>query len=475
MKKISSAFKKAFKSKNFKYGGYFAIITAIVLILAVGINIAVSALPGAFTKIDTSDLKTFTLSEDTRSLLKGIDKDATLYLIASTGNENTTIFETLRRYNSLNRKIKVKTVDPAIDTEFVSAYADAELNENSVIVVSGDRSRVLDFSKLLVTDYSTLYTTGQASYYNAIESEITSAIDYVTADDLGKIYELSGHGEDALSDMFKEYIQKKNIDTETLELASQVPDDADILFVISPKNDITAEEADAISAYLENGGKLMLFTDYSGTVYENLESVMNRYGASTVNGLVLDTMEGCYYKQPYGLIPTRVHDDISLPIAQEGKYNLLSGAHGIESTASLSGNAEFSPILTCSEISYAKIDAWSATSLEMSEGDVSGNITVGAAMTDGDTQIIWFSGSSILLDDYDSLVDGGNSQLILNCIEWLGESAAAADAIDSSQIITNLLTVPSAAKVIWFGVLIIIIPAALLIVGFVSWMKRRKL
>ena len=43
----------------------------------------------------------------------------------------------------------------------------------------------------------------------------------------------------------------------------QVPDDADCLFIDSPSTDISEDEKTAIIDYLENGGKAMIFSDYT--------------------------------------------------------------------------------------------------------------------------------------------------------------------------------------------------------------------
>ncbi len=49
------------------------------------------------------------------------------------------------------------------------------------------------------------------------EGQITSAIGYVTSEDLPIMYTLSGHGEKDLDSSFKEDIQKANIDIQGAE------------------------------------------------------------------------------------------------------------------------------------------------------------------------------------------------------------------------------------------------------------------
>ena len=53
------------------------------------------------------------------------------------------------------------------------------------------------------------------------EGQITSAIGYVTSENLPIMYTLSGHGEKDLDSSFKEDIQKANIDIKDLNLLTE--------------------------------------------------------------------------------------------------------------------------------------------------------------------------------------------------------------------------------------------------------------
>ena len=94
---------------------------------------------------------------------------------------------------------------------------------------------------------------------------ITSAISYVTSEDMPVLYTLDGHGEKELSSDIQEDIQKANIDIKSLNLITEesVPEDAACLLINAPTSDISETEKDAIIEYLENGGKAMIFSDYT--------------------------------------------------------------------------------------------------------------------------------------------------------------------------------------------------------------------
>ena len=77
--------------------------------------------------------------------------------------------------------IKVEYVDPAVSPNFYSSYTDAAPSDGSIIVVSGEKSKVIDASDLYEysVDYST-YTQTKSAYDG--EGQLTSAISYVTSD-----------------------------------------------------------------------------------------------------------------------------------------------------------------------------------------------------------------------------------------------------------------------------------------------------
>ncbi|MFQ9889733.1 MAG: Gldg family protein [Streptococcus sp.] len=69
----------------------------------------------------------------------------------------------------------------------------------------------------------------------------------------------------------KEDIEKANMDIQSLNLLTRkCSDDADCLFIDSPSTDISEDEKAAIIDYLENGGKAMIFSDYTTETCQTL-------------------------------------------------------------------------------------------------------------------------------------------------------------------------------------------------------------
>ena len=243
------------KSRHLKSGSYSALITVIVIAVIIVVNLMVNALPATVTKFDFTEQQTFTLSEQTKQMVKGLKEDVTIYVIAQKENESQSLLSLLEKYQALSSNLKVEVKDPAVYPAFTSQYTEETLTDNSLIVVSGEQSRVVTFiemyDKLGYNEQdNSLQLTSESIFVG--EDMITSAIDYVTAESLPKLYIMTGHGEQPIGSFASE-IQRENISNTTLNLAREgrVPEDADCILMEAPTSDISAAGAQALSDYLK--------------------------------------------------------------------------------------------------------------------------------------------------------------------------------------------------------------------------------
>lgn len=106
----------------------------------------------------------------------------TIYVLVNQDNQDTTLGQTLQRYDDLSDHITVEYVDPTVNPMFYTQYTTGNISTNSLIVVSDKRSKVIDYNDVYESsydfDYSTYsYNTTTTGYDG--EGQITSALDYV--------------------------------------------------------------------------------------------------------------------------------------------------------------------------------------------------------------------------------------------------------------------------------------------------------
>lgn len=467
--------------KYLKNGSYSFAISAIFVCVIIVINLIVGELPSKYTQLDVSEGKLYSIGDQTKEVLKGLEKDVTIYQIAQEGSEDETIANLLEKYADESKHVKVVKKDPVVNPKFVSEYTSEDISANSLIVVCGDRNKVIDYQNIYEAslDYTTYsyQTTGFDG-----EGQITSAIAYVTSEDLPILYTLEGHGEKELGSAIKEGIEKSNIQINSLNLLTEgtVPEDTDCLLINSPSTDISAEEKDAILEYLENGGKSMIFSDYTEEKLENFDSILENYGVKRADGIVFEGDTQRYGMQmPYYLIPEIQSTDASGDVASSGYMVLAPYAQGIQKLEEVRDTLTVESLLTTSDSSYSKTNMNSDT-LEKEEEDIEGPFDLGVSITetvgeDKETQIVYYSTANLMDNQINQLVSGGNAQMILSSLNWMtGSEEQTNVSIPSKNLQVSYLTLTAYDTSFWTICTIGLIPGFFLIVGFVVWYKRRK-
>ena len=492
MKKLSDRLKKEKtgisvsgeeRKKNLRHGSYVSIMTVIVIALVAAVNLVVGQLPSSVTQIDASSRQLYTIGEETENLVRGLEQDVTLYYVVTGGNENEYISRMLERYEDLSDHLTVEKVDPELHPTFTSQYTDEEVSDNSIIVVSGDKSRVVGSSDMLVQELNYYTYSYQVTEFDG-EGQVTSAIAYVISDNLPVLYQLTGHDEQSLGSSLTDSIEKNNIEIQDLSLLTEesVPEDAAALLICSPSRDISEEEAQKILSYLEGGGKVLLFTDYSQEEMPNLESLLTNYGLQKGTGIVMEGDSSYYYPQrPDVLIPEINTDSSVLSGLTDDVYALIQDAQPVETLEEYRDTLEIESLLTTTDSGYVKeVSEDGMISFQQEEGDDTGTFVVGVSVTEAiddetESQLIYFSSSTLTADELDQYVSGGNSE-ILSCI--LTNLCEMEDNITfnipAKSLSVEYLSYTNQSAAIFKVIVIAVIPAAFLLVGFIIWMKRRK-
>lgn len=479
-KSVKQKIKESMNKKYLKNGSYSVVISAVFIVIVVVINMIVGALPTKYSEFDLSSQKLYSIGDQTKSFLKDLDKDVTIYQVVQSGSEDETISKLLEKYEEESSHIRVEEKDPVVNPKFTSEYTSDEVSANSLIVVCGDRSKVVDYSNIYESsiDYNTYQS--QTTGFDG-EGQITSAISYVTSEDMPVLYTLDGHGEKELSSDIQEDIQKANIDIKSLNLITEenVPEDAACLLINAPTSDISETEKDAIIEYLENGGKAMIFSDYTTESMDNFDAVLKNYGVERVDGIVIEGDTQHYAQMPYYLVPTVNSTDAISDFASQGYYVLMPYAQGIKQSDDIRDTVTVNSLLTTSDSAYSKVDVNSGD-IEKADGDVDGPFDLGVSITetlddDKETQIVYYTSSNLMDSQINQMVSGGNEQMIMSSLNWMcSNDETTTISIPSKDLQVSYLTLTAYDVSFWKICVMGLIPGAFLVIGFMVWLKRRK-
>ena len=473
--------KKKLLTSRFRAGSYSAVAAIIMICIAVALNLVVGALPESKTQLDLTASSLYSISAQTRQIVSALNKDVNLYLLSTTGSEDETITRLLDRYAEISSHIKVSYVDPAVQPTFLNNYelTQSKLYANSVLVECGSKYRLVSYTDIYVTTYS--YTSYYSYNYTSTtefdgENALTNAIHYVSSETLPKVYVLSGHGEEEFSSSITEMFEQDNIDYETLSLLSleSVPEDAQAVLINAPQTDLSDDERDLLIAYLQNGGCIILNTDYiEKDTMTNLLQVTQSMNLTVGDGLI---MEGDSQKHlsryPYYILPDATSHEITDDLIDSGYYILQCLCQPIEETSSTSATVTF--LLTTSSQAYGKTAGMNATTTEKEDSDTAGPFNTGAISEYNDGKLIWFTGSDMLNDSIDRMVSGGNSNLFLNAVNYCCDQEESI-SIRAKSMDTETLTLSDTQNSFWSIMLVGFIPLAFIAAGviIIIWRKRR--
>lgn len=481
--------KKPFSIKRLKIGAYGIALTAIVIAVIIIVNLLISSLPTTLIHYNTDVVDLYDIGEESMKILDSLDEEITLYYVTEYGAENSDITEILSRYEALSSNITVKNVDPAVNPAFSEKYDGGDTANGGIIVEGSLRSKVVPYSEIFTKQYTDeeLYYMSmgvqvQGTSYFMAELAITSAIDYVTRDELPTVYLLSGHGETALDEAYTKLISDENVSTKELNLMTSeaVPDDCESLIICVPTSDIAEAEGDKIKAYMSEGGNVILITDPSGFTSEkcpNIAAVCAEAGLESIDGYVHD-YERTYYTN-YMFIPELVSskNGVTSYLDSTNVNSIFYLAHGIskikDTTATVTAIAQTSdkavvmiPDEKNESMTYYDDNKTGMTVMVGAQSDVA---TAGGKRGES-SSFVWFSCPSAIDSQYSSF---GNDELFVSALNYTCSSTTNLSILGKAKTMEPLVLTEGQGNA-WAAVITVIIPAALLVGGFVRWFRRRR-
>lgn len=457
-------------------GSYSLMVTGLVLAILIVVNIFVSSLPSSMTKYDISATKLYSITSNTKVVVNALDQDVTIYWIVQSGQEDAVIENLLSKYEALSDHIKVEKKNPDVYPTFAQQYTSETVANNSLVVECGDRSRYIGYDDIYLQEADVYSYTYNTSFDG--EGAITSAIDYVISDELPQLYVLEGHGEAELPATFSEQIEKDNMEVNSLSLLTvdEIPEDAACIIIYSPASDISEEELDMLSDYVSDGGKLLVM---SGPVQDgsldNLNGLLEEYGVSVTDGIVVESDREHYaFQAPYVLLPDMTSHDITDSLIEENYFVLMPISQGLTVDES-NTKGTVTSLLTTSDYSYSKADAFDLETYDKEAGDTDGPFTLAVSIEDNSGGgIVWFASSSFLDDMYNAFSSGANGDMAMNALSSLiGQSEAM--AIRSKSLNYNYLTISEATSSLLKTLMIGVFPLVYFGIGVYVIVRRRRL
>jgi hypothetical protein len=412
------------------------------------------------------------------------DKDEALY---------STVVDLLNEYRTVNSKITLRTVDYLRDpgtAQKIKAdyknYLAAASDKDVVIFDCGGKVKVVD-GKMLAQYALEKVPDGEKPYRRRLtsfagEQAFTATLIAVTNPKL-KAYFLTGHGEhpfDGTGELdgylqFTSVVQQNYVGVEPLTLlgTNAVPMDCNLLVIAGPTTALLEPELQKIEQYLNQGGRMFaLFNSRSAGRETGLEKVLAKWGVDVGANVVVDPDhstsgndvivsafsgkhpvvnpllgQGLYLIQPraVGKLNLRA-PPADLPpvevVAETGPRSYLSG--------NSAGPARSFPVMVALEKRAVKDVAAERGTTRM--------IVVGDSMFLGNNQI------NVL----------GNRDFAGCAINWLLERTQLVEGLGARPVTEYRLVMTRSQLQGTQWILLAGMPGAVLVLGGLVWLSRRR-
>ena len=425
-------------------------------------------------KLDLTQNKIFELSEETKTVLKNVDRDIDVYYFATKGNEQLYVAQTVEMYKGYTDRIRFEQKDPTADPVFAREIG-TDVTDNSIIVRCGDRTKIVDSSTIF--DY-TFQNQGIIEFQ--LEQKLTKAIAYVQAEADTNVLFTTGHAEVGIT-LMKSPLEEENAQVSEINLkTTDIPDNTAAVYVIGPRRDFSADEILKLQSYLANGGALNVSLDVKASDLPVLRQYLSEYwGINYNDDIVMETDSmSILANNPFYILPQIEEHDITNSFVQkkvgiawpETRSLYLTEKPGVTSAVLLD--------TTDKAVSKAATESVSFT---VQEGDRTGVQTLAAAVSYIDyekktrTRIV-ATGTSLyaaklLLSD--SSV--ANGDFLRECFLFLKGEDASGISIMPKNVSQNYLVLKQGEITAYTWLFAILPEVLILAAGLVIWLRRRHL
>lgn len=466
--------------KNFSMTAFSTTAIVFAIAITIGVNMVVGALPEKYTVFDMTDNKLYTLTDDTKEVLRSLDSKVNIYVYSTEESYDTTTVELLKRYAGETKNVEVTYVDPSSNPQFYLKYTDSAPGAGCIFVVSDSLNRIIAYDDIYATEYSLDYTT--YSYTTTVtgydaEGQLTSAIAYVTGENNPKIYYVSGHGEGSFEASYESLITKANATTDSIVLLNEdaIPQDCALLVVNAPETDFSPDDIAKLQAFMEAGGKLMLNLSLTDAALPNLNAFVEDFGFKVCHDVIMEDDREYYYSNPMYLLPDIEYD--TMTAGYYDQYYCFAPYSVAIKEAEENDSSEVTLLATTTDKAYAKSIAGENTTYDKEEGDEEGPFVILARSVknygENDGTLYISACANMFTDSADSLVSGGNSKLFSGILSD-SFSYELNISIPSKSMDLEYLVLSQYDIAIWRFITVILLPVAFLAFGLSLWLRRRK-
>ena len=303
--------------------GFYGFNTTVMVLLFLAIAsiiIFVGARNNA--RFDVTSTGEFSLAKQTVQILKDLENRIEAIAFFVPGDPNQVLvrgpaLDLLEEYSQATGRFSYRVVDPELEPGEARRFGINPSTEPGTIIFATEGN---------LHPVSTLIFTQQGQFvpnFN-LEKDFSQAILAVTRVQQKVVYFLERHGEADITNLVDgaayglagRGLLSDNYLVTTLDLAGEgsVPEDASVLVIAGPKNDLLEEEREPLEQFLLDGGKALFLLDPDSP--PGFRELLNAWGVRLGEGTVVD-------------LGSSVSGNPRAPLVRRDRYNFLAPQLGL--------------------------------------------------------------------------------------------------------------------------------------------------
>jgi hypothetical protein len=294
VKKVKRLVDKRFKSMKLVSVSSAILFIAIVIIF----NLVFDSFIGGKLKWDWTQTNLYSVGDVTKELLGGLKKDIKIVGLYEKGTDTdlVDIEKMLDDYTKYSKgKLKVQFIDPVKTPSIITQLDPDGLLKPAAgsFVVRCDANKK---SKVLIKDNLFSTQMNEQTYQREVtgvtaEQAFSGAIVYTSSKKTPVVYMSKGQGElDYTTNytIMTSILRDNNFLVKDFDMltSAKIPDDAELLIMLSPSSDISQTGVGQINTFLKKGKSLLVITAFGTTKFPVLNSLLADYNIEITNDRV---------------------------------------------------------------------------------------------------------------------------------------------------------------------------------------------
>ena len=455
----------------------FGINSAVSVLLMVAVLALVNYLGEQHQKrFDMTTERLHSLSDESTKVAGEVKDDVQIKAFYPGADEVGTR-QLLDLYSHQNAKIKVEFIDPDKQPQLAQQYQVTQYG------TAPSRSGAQKTIGTVILDGGPGKIERIEKQDDVSEEDVTNALIKLVKGEKKTVYFVTGHGEKALEGTDREGYQVANGDlgkdgyvVKSLSLARdlKIPEDASVVVVPGPRTEPFTQEADALDAYLNAGGSVLLMLDPPPSA--GMKEFTDKWSLTLGNNRIIDAsgMGQLLGKGPDSPLVTNYggHKIVE-------KFNVMTFfplARSIQPMTPPVAGLTVEPLIQSSENSWGEADLTSNKVAFDEKTDVRGPVTIAAVVTKDapegkKTRLIVFGDSDFAMNA--NFSNQGNGNLFVNSVKWLARDENFISIKAKSPGDRPLTMTESGGRSVAI-VVMLLFPGAVLFSGVVVWVRRRR-